>query len=172
MPSETSLLLLRIGAHDGVEAIDAHGDGCALAEALRRTDAKIALELAPPKTAASLLQGPAGSHPVPLALPVGPTVADLLDVLREGGFLAEAPLTRLAQAAAQLGLPLVHLRLEQLQAQAPKALSRSAHVERHFGLPGVAETAALAGAGAGARLLGPRALAGGATCALAEESDP
>jgi len=36
-----------------------------------------------------------------------------------------------------------------------------------FGAPNVAEAAALAGAGAGGRLLGPRLAANGATCAIA-----
>ena len=80
----------------------------------------------------------------------------------------------LARAAAQLDKPLVYLPLEALRAQAPLVLTHSEHVERHFGLPGVAETAALAGAQRTAlehpRLLGPRVVVAGATCALAEFS--
>jgi cobalt-precorrin 5A hydrolase len=82
----------------------------------------------------------------------------------------------LALAAEQLGKPLVFLPLRQLQAQASHALSASAHTLSRFGVPSIAETAALAGAGAFdaataaafvARLLGPRQLVGGASCALA-----
>lgn len=72
----------------------------------------------------------------------------------------------LAEAAARLGKPLVFLPLEALQAQAPNVLTRSEHVEQHFGLPGVAETAALAGACTPASFAAPAPLiapaAGGA----------
>jgi cobalt-precorrin 5A hydrolase len=80
----------------------------------------------------------------------------------------------LARAAEQVGKPLVFLPLATLQAQAHAALSDSAQTKRRFGLPSVAETAALAGALSLAparhapRLLGPRQVAGTATCALAE----
>jgi cobalt-precorrin 5A hydrolase len=80
----------------------------------------------------------------------------------------------LALAAEQLGKPLVFLPLQQLQAQASHALSASAHTLSRFGVPSIAETAALAGAFDAAtaaafvaRLLGPRQLVGGASCALA-----
>lgn len=77
----------------------------------------------------------------------------------------------LTQVASELGKPLVLLAREALEAQAAFALTRSERVAQHVGLPSVAETAALAGASllaSGARLLGPRAAVGGATCALAE----
>ena len=80
----------------------------------------------------------------------------------------------LARAAEQLGKCLVLLPLAELQTQAHAALSDSEQVARRFGLPSVAETAALAGALTFAparhtpRLLGPRQIAGGAACALAE----
>ena len=78
----------------------------------------------------------------------------------------------LASAAEQLGKPLLFLPLAQLQAQAAHALSASEHTLSRFGVPSIAETAALAGAtqlGAAkvARLLVPRQLVGGASCALA-----
>ena len=75
-------------------------------------------------------------------------------------------------AAARLGKPLVALPLALLQAQNPRALSCSAQSLERFGVPSIAETAALAGAARGAsssqpRLLGTRSIAGSATCALA-----
>jgi len=79
----------------------------------------------------------------------------------------------LRHAAARLSKPLVLLSLAQLQAQAGSALTRSAQTLERFGLPSIAETAALAGAvqleggGALARLLGPRRVSGSASCALA-----
>jgi len=78
----------------------------------------------------------------------------------------------LIEAAEMLGLSLTFLDPAQLAEAAPRALTRSARVEALYGLPSIAETAALAGAdlaGAGldARLLGPRIAQGGVTCALA-----
>ena len=87
--------------------------------------------------------------------------------------LVAAPALR--EAAATLGKPLVLLPWAALAAAAPAALTRSARVLERFGLPSIAETAALAGAlelgrgsaRGGARLLAPRLAAGAATCALA-----
>jgi cobalt-precorrin 5A hydrolase len=45
--------------------------------------------------------------------------------------------------------------------------TRSARVGRHIGLPSLAETAALAGAGPGGELIVGRLAEGGATCAIA-----
>ncbi len=73
----------------------------------------------------------------------------------------------LVEAARLLAAPLTPLPLEALQAQAARVLTRSEAVEARFGVPAVAETAALAGAGEGGRLLGPRLAEGGATCAVA-----
>ena len=75
--------------------------------------------------------------------------------------------TVLSQVAELLGKPLVFVAREALHAQADSALTASPHSLEHTGLPSVAETSALAGAGHGARLLGPRQIVGGATCALA-----
>jgi cobalt-precorrin 5A hydrolase len=73
----------------------------------------------------------------------------------------------LEDAARDLGLPLRFLSHEQLTIEAPRVKTRSARVERHIGLPSLAETAALAGAGPGGVLLVARLAAGGATCAIA-----
>jgi cobalt-precorrin 5A hydrolase len=79
----------------------------------------------------------------------------------------------LLQAAEQLGKPLLPLPLVELQRQAGSTLSHSPRIAREFGVPCVAEAAALAGAaslgpGGHARLLGPRLASESATCALAE----
>lgn len=74
-------------------------------------------------------------------------------------------------AAARLGLPLVFLPPQLLQEASPRAQTRSVKVEALFGLPSLAETAALAGAGAGARLVLARISEAGASCAIAS-NDP
>ncbi|WP_158807767.1 cobalamin biosynthesis protein [Beijerinckia sp. L45] len=73
----------------------------------------------------------------------------------------------LEQAAAVLGLPLVFLDKAVLQLVAGGARSCSSRIEDLYGLPSVAETAALAGAGQGATLLVPRRSCPTATCAIA-----
>lgn len=73
----------------------------------------------------------------------------------------------LAGAAAILGAPLTYLERAQLAAAAPQAITHSPRVTGLFGLPGVAETAALAGAGVGAVLLVRRQATRAATCAIA-----
>jgi cobalt-precorrin 5A hydrolase len=77
-------------------------------------------------------------------------------------------------AAAQLGKPLVLLPRAALLLHGAAAISHSPLALEHYGVPSVAETAALAGAALHGRprLLGPRQVAGTATCALAitEES--
>lgn len=70
-------------------------------------------------------------------------------------------------AAAVLGLPLGFLSREALRAVMPDVVTRSAAAEARFGVASVAEAAALAGAGPGARLLGPRLARDGVTCAVA-----
>jgi cobalt-precorrin 5A hydrolase len=75
-------------------------------------------------------------------------------------------------AAAELALPLVFLDEESLRAAAPRAASKSEKVMALFYLPSIAETAALAGAGAGAELLAPRISAAGVSCAIAKGAAP
>ena len=70
-------------------------------------------------------------------------------------------------AAEALAAPLTKLPLAALKAEESRVLTRSAAAERRFGTASVAEAAALAGAGPGGRLLGPRLAADGATCAVA-----
>jgi cobalt-precorrin 5A hydrolase len=75
--------------------------------------------------------------------------------------------TGLRLAADRLGMDLVFLSRDALRAQAPFVRSRSERAERRFGVPSVAEAAALAGAAAGSVLIVPRITALGATCAIA-----
>jgi cobalt-precorrin 5A hydrolase len=80
--------------------------------------------------------------------------------------------TGIVEAAAALALPLVYLPRAALQAASPQAVTRSERVVALFGVPSVAETAALAGAGPGSRLLVPRLSEGGASCAVAAPAAP
>jgi cobalt-precorrin 5A hydrolase len=73
----------------------------------------------------------------------------------------------LLHAAEALGLALRFHSDAALAAVAPRVVSRSARVERLTGVGSVAEAAALAGAGEGARLIVPKFSADGVSCALA-----
>jgi len=85
--------------------------------------------------------------------------------------VAKADEPGLRAAAAALGLVLDAVPESALLAAAPRCLSHSARVVAHAGVPSLAEAAALASAGPGARLLGPRVAASRAvTCALAESA--
>ncbi len=73
----------------------------------------------------------------------------------------------IGEAAAALGLALVHLPRAALAAQADKVTVRSEKVIELFGVPSIAEGAALAGAGPGGRLVVERMAGKGATVAVA-----
>jgi len=77
----------------------------------------------------------------------------------------------ISEAAAQLGLPLVLVPQTQLEAASNRTKTRSERVIALLHVPSAAETAALAAAGATARLLGPRLALGPVTCALARRGD-
>jgi cobalt-precorrin 5A hydrolase len=77
----------------------------------------------------------------------------------------------LVEAAGRLKLDLVFLSREALRQQAPFVRTRSLRTERLFGVPSVAEAAALAGAGADPMLIVPRIASQGATCAVALSRD-
>jgi cobalt-precorrin 5A hydrolase len=78
----------------------------------------------------------------------------------------------LRAAAERLGLPLYYLSDELLRAVQSRLATRSAAAERRFGIPSVAEAAALAGAGPQSVLLVPRINDNGATCAIAATMTP
>jgi cobalt-precorrin 5A hydrolase len=73
----------------------------------------------------------------------------------------------IVEAAKLLHAPLTPLPLEALQAQAARIITPSLAAQSLFGAPNIAEASALAGAGEGGRLLGPRLAGNGATCAIA-----
>lgn len=77
----------------------------------------------------------------------------------------------ISEAAAQLGLPLVLVPQTQLEAASNRTKTRSERVVALLRVPSAAETAALAAAGATARLLGPRLALGSVTCALATREE-
>ncbi|MCW3781997.1 cobalamin biosynthesis protein [Defluviimonas salinarum] len=103
------------------------------------------------------------------------TVASLRDAVERAGggaellataaSKAEAPAAR--ELAAELGLRLCGLDRAVLEVE--ETLTHSARVAERFGAGSVAEAAALAAAGPGARLLGPRVVSGDglATAAIA-----
>ena len=108
-------------------------------------------------------------------------IDSLRDALaRAGGYAADALATAADKAcapvvqalAAELALPLHAIPLESLQNQ--PTLTQSARVQALYGTGSLAEAAALAAAGPGARLLGPSVTSqdGKATAALAERSIP
>jgi cobalt-precorrin 5A hydrolase len=80
---------------------------------------------------------------------------------------AKAAEPGLIEAARLLRVVLTPLPLAALNAQAERILTPSAPAQARFGAPNIAEAAALAGAGEGGRLIGPRLAAEGATCAVA-----
>jgi cobalt-precorrin 5A hydrolase len=80
---------------------------------------------------------------------------------------AKADEPGLIEAARLLRATLTPLPIAALNAQAERILTPSAAAQARFGTPNIAEAAALAGAGEGARLLAPRLAADGATCAVA-----
>lgn len=94
----------------------------------------------------------AGEETVPVAL------FTIVDKQSEAG---------IGEAAARLGLALVHLPRAALDAVADRVETRSERVVELFGVPAIAEGAALAGAGIGARLVVPRMAERGATVAVA-----
>ena len=73
----------------------------------------------------------------------------------------------LIEAAGRLRLDLLFLTRDALREQAPFVRTRSMRTQRLFGVPSIAEAAALAGAGTGATLIIPRIASRSATCAVA-----
>jgi cobalt-precorrin 5A hydrolase len=73
----------------------------------------------------------------------------------------------LIAAAERLGFVLHFLTRDALRAQAARVQTAAPQAQVQFGVPSVAEAAALAGAGPDAVLIVPRIAANGATCAIA-----
>ena len=74
-------------------------------------------------------------------------------------------------AAARRGLPLRLVDVRELRRMASRVATRSDRVQSAKGVPSIAEAAALAAAGADARLLGARVANAVATCAIALGAD-
>ncbi|MBX3580659.1 MAG: cobalamin biosynthesis protein [Rhizobiaceae bacterium] len=70
-------------------------------------------------------------------------------------------------ASASMNLPLILVDQQALMNASPDTLTRSQASLVASGTPSVSEAAALAAAGLGARLAGPRTAVGAVTCALA-----
>jgi cobalt-precorrin 5A hydrolase len=79
--------------------------------------------------------------------------------------------TGLTEAADSLGLDLIILPREALREKTPFVQTRSIRTESLFGVPSVAEAAALAGAGPGSVLILARIANEGATCAVARSQE-
>jgi len=75
------------------------------------------------------------------------------------------------EAAAGRGVQLVLVKPGDLEAAGPRTQSSSPRVQALFGIPSVAEAAALAACGAEATLVVPRLVVGAATCAIAALED-
>jgi cobalt-precorrin 5A hydrolase len=73
----------------------------------------------------------------------------------------------LQEASRRAGLDLILLTLDELRAAAHLCATHSEHSMKQYGIPSVAEAAALAGAGAGAQLLVPRLTGRNATASVA-----
>jgi len=73
----------------------------------------------------------------------------------------------IAAAARELHFPLVFLSRDMLHQASSRVATRSPRVMELFGVPSIAEAAALAGAGQNSILLVPRMSEAGATCAIA-----
>ncbi|CDX35285.1 Cobalamin (Vitamin B12) biosynthesis CbiG protein [Mesorhizobium sp. SOD10] len=70
-------------------------------------------------------------------------------------------------AGRDLGLPVLVMSDAALKAVSSGTISRSEASQAQAGTPSVSEASALAAAGKGAKLLGPRIMVGPATCAIA-----
>lgn len=77
----------------------------------------------------------------------------------------------IAAAGRALNLPVIVVDDAALQAASPGTLSHSDLSQELAATPSVSEASALAVAGAGARLLGPRTVLGPVTCAIAISGD-
>jgi hypothetical protein len=115
----------------------------------------------PPSPPSPLPQGERGvpcSYPLPLRERVAvkrPGEGEL-STTRVAALDRPALNGALEEAARRAGLDLILLTLDELRAVAPLSVTHSEKSMKQYGIPSVAEAAALAAAGAGARLLIPR----------------
>ena len=90
---------------------------------------------------------------------------DRIDVLATPAFKSDE--IGIVETAAELGLPLRLVEHAQLDAVQPLCATLSPSAEAATGLAAISEAAALAAAGRNARLLLPRIVRNGVTCAVA-----
>lgn len=100
------------------------------------------------------------------ALAAAALEAESIGVVATERTKAEEP--GIIEAARRLGCPLMGIVANELAHVSHGAVTNSDRVQRLKGVPSIAETAALAAAGAHARLILPRIANATATCALAE----
>jgi cobalt-precorrin 5A hydrolase len=100
-----------------------------------------------------------------------PTSQQALTLSRIATAAAKGEEPGIKAAAARRGIPLVLISQVDLEANSLKTLTRSSHSMQAMNVHSVAEAAALAAAGQGSRLLGPRIAVGPVTCALAVAFD-
>ena len=74
-------------------------------------------------------------------------------------------------AGRELALPVIVVEEDALEAASSRTISRSDLSQARAGTPSVSEASALAAAGKGAKLLGPRTVLGPVTCAIAISGD-
>jgi cobalt-precorrin 5A hydrolase len=91
--------------------------------------------------------------------------------LGSSAYAIEALVRQALDRARSLGLDLVFLARDALREEAPFVQTRSIRSETQFGVPSVAEAAALAGAGPGGVLIFTRIVSQGVTCAIAQSRD-
>jgi cobalt-precorrin 5A hydrolase len=101
---------------------------------------------------------------LPSAAPVGALILAVPEFRRDEPGIAEA--------ASALGLPVILVGRAALRGEQGRCLTRSARAEAEVGLASVAEAAALSAAGPGSRLVVPRIVGAGVTCAIAEGDPP
>ena len=92
-----------------------------------------------------------------------------LHALATAAFKAGEP--GITAAADALGLPLLTIAGHELRSASARCITRSAASLAATGIASVSEASALAAAGEGARLLGPRVTTGNVTCAIAQTKD-
>ena len=103
------------------------------------------------------------------ALSNGGLAKDALNLIATSS--AKAVEQGIVAAASARGLRLMFVEQAALEAASGRAVTKSERVQELMGVPSVAECAALAAAGATARLVVPRVAVGPATCALAMAGD-
>jgi cobalt-precorrin 5A hydrolase len=97
------------------------------------------------------------------------TACKAFDIIAAAAAKGDEP--GIAAAAQALGVTLVLVQQNELEAAGSRTLTHSERVMALMGVPSVAEAAALAAAGPSARLLAARIALGPVTCALAQSEN-